>query len=242
MKSLGLKTVQKHWDHYGARDPFWAILSHPEKRNGAWDVREFFETGISEVEAAVRYVESVYPLAHKRRALDFGCGVGRLTQPLGAHFEQVYGVDISPSMIGQAREFNRLGDRCQYLHNDRSDLSMFPDRSFDFIYSNLTLQHVPPRYSRKYIAEMVRVLAPGGALLFRLPGRAHGLRIPGYLRRLGRVIWNLVHPRQPMVGMYGIPKEQVIALVTSYGGQVLDAAPDGSAGPHWESTQYLVTT
>ncbi len=50
----------------------------------------------------------------KRRALDFGCGVGRLTQALARHFNIVDGVDIAPSMIELANQFNRSGGRCRY--------------------------------------------------------------------------------------------------------------------------------
>jgi len=204
-------------------------------------VREFFDTGVSQIENSLRYVESLHPLHSKRRALDFGCGVGRLTQALGLHFHQVWGVDISPSMISQAAKYNRWGDRCQYVRNDRPDLAAFPDRTFDFVFSSLTLQHIPPRYSRKYIAELIRVLAPGGALLFQLPGRRHAHWFPAPVRKTCLALWTLVLPNRPIIGMYGVRKEKVLQLIASSGGQALDCLPDTSAGPVWESTQYLVT-
>ena len=57
------------------------------------------------------------------QALDFGCGVGRLTQALAEHFERVAGVDIAASMIARARQENRHGDRVRYVVNERSDLA-----------------------------------------------------------------------------------------------------------------------
>jgi ubiquinone/menaquinone biosynthesis C-methylase UbiE len=183
---LNLKALRKHWDLFASRDPLWAILTHPDRKGSRWDTREFFETGVWEIGRSLEQVTALHPSLRKLRALDFGCGVGRLTQPLAQHFEQAYGVDISPSMIQQANDYNQRGARCQYVLNERSDLHVFPDQHFDFIYSNITLQHMPPRYSRRYIAEFMRVLAPGGALLFQLPSEA---RDPG--SKIGRAIIRL---------------------------------------------------
>ena len=47
--------------------------------------------------------------AARRSALDFGCGIGRLSQALAEHFDQVYGVDISPKMIELARAAQSQG-------------------------------------------------------------------------------------------------------------------------------------
>jgi SAM-dependent methyltransferase len=119
----------------------------------------------------LRYIASELNFDIRRgAALDFGCGVGRLTQALCRHFERAVGVDIAPSMIRLANQFNRFGDRCRYCLNEANDLRLFADDSFDFIYSNLVLQHMQPDYSKNYIKEFVRVLAPGGIAFFQLPG------------------------------------------------------------------------
>jgi ubiquinone/menaquinone biosynthesis C-methylase UbiE len=221
-----------------------AILTHADRKGSRWDVREFFETGVWEIGKSMEQVEALHPLLKKRRALDFGCGVGRLTQPLAQHFEQVYGVDISASMIQQAKDYNQHGNRCQYVANQTSDLRIFPNEHFDFIYSNITLQHMPPRYSRRYISEFMRVLAPGGGLLFQIPSktRESGSRLGRAIRAFYyRFLWDILHPDTPYMGMYGIPKDDVVQLVTQHGGQLIQAAPDRAAEPEWEGYRYLVT-
>ena len=241
--NLNLKALRKHWDLFASSDPLWAILTHPDRKDSRWDKREFFETGVWEIGRSLEHVESLVPGFRKSRALDFGCGVGRLTQPLAQHFGEVYGVDISASMIQQAKDFNQHGDRCQYVVNQTDDLRIFPDRHFDFIYSNITLQHMPPRYSRRYLAEFMRVLAAGGALLFQIPSTA---RDPG--SRLGRAArtfyygfaWDLLHPGTPYMGMYGIPKDEVVRLLEGHGGRLIQAVPDPAAEPEWEGYRYLV--
>jgi len=87
------------------------------------------------------------------QALDFGCGVGRLTQALAEHFERVAGVDIAASMIARARQENRHGDRVRYVVNERSDLAGLGSERFDLILSLLVLQHMEPAYALGYVAE-----------------------------------------------------------------------------------------
>jgi ubiquinone/menaquinone biosynthesis C-methylase UbiE len=108
------------------------------------------------------------------RALDFGCGVGRLTQPLADHYEEVVGVDIAPSMIELAENLNRRGDRCSYVLNESDDLRAFCDSGFDLIYSNITLQHMEPRYAFRYIKEFLRVLSGDGLLVFYMTSERTG--------------------------------------------------------------------
>ena len=72
-------------------------------------------------------------------------------------------------MIKLAGEYNSHGDRCRYYVNDSDDLKLLEDNTFDFIYSNIVLQHMKPEYSKRYIREFLRVLAPGGVLVFQIP-------------------------------------------------------------------------
>jgi SAM-dependent methyltransferase len=156
------------WEDAARKDPLWAILSDPAKRNRAWNVDEFFETGRRDIERLFSELRARrYSLPHGD-ALDFGCGVGRLTQALAPSFQRVTGVDISPTMIRLAGRLNRFPDRVRYLVNARPDLGVLPAVSFDFIYSDIALQHIPPDQSRAYIAEFLRVLRPGGLAVFQL--------------------------------------------------------------------------
>jgi SAM-dependent methyltransferase len=164
-----LRKLERIWRNLGRDDPFWAALTLSDKRQGGWSSDEFFRTGDAEIHAALQIADRRGWTVKRRRALDFGCGAGRLTQALAARFDRVDGVDISGPMIAAARQHNRFGQRCQYHHRVASDLNVFRDGVFDFIYSVVTLQHVPPEYSQKYIGEFIRVLAPNGLLMFQLP-------------------------------------------------------------------------
>src|SRR6266545_7809449 len=93
--AMDLNDLQTTWHTQGRVDPLWAILSDPAKKGRRWDAEEFFATGVREVERLMSYLRGLPGAALGRRAaLDFGCGVGRLTQPLAEHFTEVVGVDL----------------------------------------------------------------------------------------------------------------------------------------------------
>jgi SAM-dependent methyltransferase len=126
-------------------------------------------TGVHEIDGVLAWLDELGVVLRTGRALDFGCGVGRLTQALAKKFTLCDGVDIAPSMIERADEINRFGDRCRYHVNDRDDLALFEDATFDFVYSDIVLQHIAPEYSARYVSEFTRILAPGGVVVFQLP-------------------------------------------------------------------------
>ena len=169
---MDLDSLKRQWDQFGREDPLWAILTDDAKRHGGWDTAEFFETGRFEVRWVLERIERSLSAAGGRvefgDALDFGCGVGRLTQALCERFERCDGVDIAPSMIRLAEKFNRFKEKCNYRVSSTDDLSMFADSSLDFIYTAHVLQHMEPRYARRYISEFHRILRPGGVMVFEM--------------------------------------------------------------------------
>ncbi len=173
-----LDNLQRNWNAFGKKDPLWAILTDPDRRRRKWDLEAFFKTGQTEINDVLQYAGVLDLPRARHRALDFGCGVGRLTQAMCAHFDACDGVDIAPSMIQQARDLNSYGDRCRYHVNASGDLSLFETNSFDFIYSRIVLQHIRPEYSKEYVREFVRVLHPGGLLAFQVPSELKPEALP----------------------------------------------------------------
>jgi SAM-dependent methyltransferase len=241
-----LRSLSRHWDAFGRTDPLWAVLADPTKKHNGWDIDEFFGTGRTEVASVLDYVVSLGIKLPHRRALDFGCGVGRITQALADHFDEVVGVDIAPSMIDEARKHNKYGERCRFVLNQSDSLRAFGDACFGFVYSNIVLQHIKPRHTRRYICEFLRLLAPGGLAVFQLPshrvaelqraGRLAWLPLPIWLRwRKMRQLFDF-----PRMDVYGIPRDEVTALVRQCGGHVIDVVPDVSAGQSWAGFRYCV--
>ena len=164
-----LQDSQRYWDRHAAADPLWTVLAFPDKSGRRWTLHEFMKTGEREIALLFHRLLELQLKLPARRALDFGCGVGRLTQALARRQERVLGADISPVMIDLARRLNRYPDRVEYLCTAEAGLETLPPGSFDCIYSNIVLQHVAPNVSVQYLAEFFRLLAPGGLLVFQLP-------------------------------------------------------------------------
>jgi SAM-dependent methyltransferase len=174
--------------------------------------------------------------------------VGRLTQALAPHFDECLGVDISEEMLAEARRLAESVPGVRFVLNDRDELRQFGDGSFDLVYSHIVLQHVPDRAAvLSYIAEFVRVLAPGGLVSFQLPSRIarrHRLqphrRAWSALRRLGVGPEALYRLRLQPIHMGSAPVAEVTGVLRAAGGHVL--AVDTSASPSGnESSIYYVT-
>ncbi len=146
---MSLRRQKQEWEELGNMDPYWAILAQAGRKFGKWDTNEFFATGAQEI---ARVMESTADLGYpsgREVALDFGCGVGRLTRALAKYFQQCYGVDISESMVAKAKEINRSFPNCSFFVNTEEHLSTFADDCFDLIYTNLVLQHLPRKATIK---------------------------------------------------------------------------------------------
>jgi SAM-dependent methyltransferase len=163
--------LQRDWEGLAVDDPLWAVLTRPDRRGGRWDPDEFFATGSEEVAAVIGRVRRLAPALWPGRALDFGCGVGRLTRPLADHFDEVVGVDIAPTMIDLARRYHADRPSCRFEVNQTEDLARFPSGRFDLVLSLIVLQHVPPATAVRYLRELCRVVAPGGVLAVQVPAR-----------------------------------------------------------------------
>ena len=168
---MDLDDVRRTWSRLAEVDPLWAVLSDPGKENGRWREAEFFQRGEDEIAGLLSQLESIGVRVRAGTCLDFGCGVGRLTQALARRFDEAHGVDIAEPMIDQARRYNRVGDRCRYHVNTDPDLRRFAGGTFDFLYSNIVLQHMPPAAALGYVQEFVRVLRPGGIAVFQIPSQ-----------------------------------------------------------------------
>jgi 2-polyprenyl-3-methyl-5-hydroxy-6-metoxy-1,4-benzoquinol methylase len=165
---MTLERDKRTWDALAAADPLWSVSTVPAFLGGE-NVAEFFATGSADVTAMFDFLAHAGVEPARGRALDFGCGVGRLSAALAEHFAEVVGVDISAEMVRLARGFNER-DNLRFQVNGHADLTAFEDESFDLVLSLAVLQHVSdPAAIRSYIREFARVARPGGVIVFQLP-------------------------------------------------------------------------
>jgi SAM-dependent methyltransferase len=163
------KAMRKDWNTRAQEDANYYVAfgrrDQPEE--------EFFDSAAAVIRAIEhemkRFPASQNPRA--RRALEIGCGPGRLLRPLSRRFGEIHGVDVSDEMIALARE-RLLGIPHAHVHaTSGADLAAFADDSFDFVYSYAVFQHIPSRdVVFQYLAEARRVLKPGGILKCQING------------------------------------------------------------------------
>jgi SAM-dependent methyltransferase len=227
---VSLERHRQDWEHLAETDPLWAVLTRPGRKGGRWDVDEFFATGEAEIAHVLSVADALGRPEHRGRALDFGCGVGRLTRALCARFEHTLGIDISAVMVDQARRLNEGLSGCDFRVNAAPDLTQLESASFDFVYSSIALQHIPTvREIEGYVTELLRVARPDGLVVFGLPHHIPSLwtiqprrRVYALLRRLGvSEQWMLRRTPLTPMRMTPMPEENVRSLLEREGAAVL---------------------
>jgi SAM-dependent methyltransferase len=185
---VSLRKLKSTWEDLGRSDPLWAVLTYPGTRNGQWDPDEFMATGLDQVAWAGELLDG-HGLSFGRRVLDFGCGVGRLTNALATHVDEAVGVDISESMIEQATALNQYPDRVSFRSYDGGRLP-FEDASFDSALSLIVLQHAPPPVQLACLLELQRVVRVGGVICLQIP--SHTKSVPALKPKCRRALIEIV--------------------------------------------------
>ena len=238
----------------------WSILADMTKAGNRWSQEDFFATGVLEIADVMRDIDAFTPGLERTRALDFGCGIGRLSQALALYFEEVVGVDIAPSMIERAAALNQASQTCRYVLNETDNLQTFGADYFTFVYSNIVLQHMPVASAKRYLREFARVLRPGGLLIFQLPESP-----PRTLPYLTYCTLNFLLPYTPrpiidlfrrikyrnvdaefirrlprvVMEMNGMSNETVSETVDSANLKLLEIKYAGDLGGGWKSFRYV---
>jgi len=115
----------------------------------------------SDEEISARLAKYLPLFAGQRQVLDIGCGRGEFLALLKTNGQQAVGLDLSDSMLEEARAKGLdclKADALQYLQSR-------PAASLDGIFSSQVIEHFQPEYLRRVISECFRVLRPGAVLL-----------------------------------------------------------------------------
>src|SRR5580704_6796047 len=164
--------MRDDWNARAREDAGYYVAFGRREQNDA----DFYATATEVVNGLEKELLRV-PAAQRRewKALEIGCGPGRLMRPMSRHFAEIHGVDVSDQMIALAR--GRLADipNAHPHVSDGASLREFSQDWFDFVYSYAVFQHIPSReVVSEYMREIHRVLKPGGLARLQFNGLPRG--------------------------------------------------------------------
>ena len=136
------------------------------------------------------------PNGRKLRVLDFACGCGRLSRYLAMHPEvDAYGSDVNPEMVAWCRaELPGV----MTLVNAVSPPMQVPSDFFDLVFSLSLFSHLPERRASEWLADIARVMLPGGLLI----ATVHGLPA-----------MEIIRGSRAHQAMFGLNEEEIGALM-----------------------------
>jgi glycosyltransferase involved in cell wall biosynthesis len=218
-----LSHIQQVWTRLGVEDPHWSVVSTAEFRRDriAETIGRFKESGRIEAANLERLLARVgMQVPRSVTALEYGCGVARVTRWLAARFDRVVGVDVSENHLKEARAY--LGaesvSNVNLVHVSRLEqLDELP--AFGFLYSKIVLQHNPPPVIARILTTLCRRLSTGGVGVIQVPTHAVGysFRVEDYLRNMA----NLSN-----MEMHVLPQNVVFAILQSAGCVPLEVSRD----------------
>ena len=129
---------------------------------GITDEEEIVENG----RISAEFFRQVLEITPQTRVLEIGCGIGRVGRELARYCQEWVGVDISAPMIEIARKRLEGIPNAKLEVLPRSDLSIFPDRSFDAIYCTIVFMHLDAWDVFRYIRDAHRCLRAEGRAYF----------------------------------------------------------------------------
>ena len=94
------------WRELGATQPYWGVLTHPDYRTENLtpaNLEAFYASGGQYIGDVVRSLKAATGKQAGGRALDFGCGAGRLAEAMTKYARSVTGFDISPGMLESSK-------------------------------------------------------------------------------------------------------------------------------------------
>jgi SAM-dependent methyltransferase len=233
--------ARRLWSKLGEAAPHWSVL--PEDRYRPERIEEnrraFRASGAAEAAALLADLARCGVEAGEvPRLVEHGCGVGRVTAHLAAHFPEVACVDVSGEHLSVARaELKGRGlVHLRFLRAKEGDWMPGPEGGYDLWYSRRVLQWNPPPLIRQMLWAAFAGLAPRGVAVFQVPVWRAGYRFSAASYLGGR------QPAEPELHL--MPQADIFRLAAEAGMWVLGAwddshLPIAKPGP-WRSTLFVM--
>ncbi len=228
------------WRRWGERDPYYAVLLDARHRRTVLDgasLAALYASGERYVAWLEQQFDLLAPNRQRQRALDFGCGVGRITLALAPRYQAAIGVDIAPGMLREAeKQASSRG-----IANARFVASLDSVEPVDAICAFSVLQHMDQAEAEATTRALIDRLRPGGvgAIHILIADRRSWLRrlYTSLVRQapLLRLPLNLLRRRplfDPLVQMNPHSLARLVGVLQSAGAKTQIADALGSAAGH----------
>jgi ubiquinone/menaquinone biosynthesis C-methylase UbiE len=175
-----MMTADQHAQQHGTGEPVGLVLHSPFR----YDLRLFLHTGGREG-AFRRSLVELAGIKAGDRVLDVGCGTGSLAiaaAKVVGTAGSVVGIDPSPEFIVRAAKKAGRAGNVRFVTGAAQDLP-FDDASFDVALCTLVFHQLPPDGIHAAVAEMVRILKPGGRVMIVDIGGDQGDRQTIHVKR-----------------------------------------------------------
>lgn len=230
--------VAETWEELGRERPHWSVMSNDEFLPEHIDQTEaqFHASGKADLDRLVATIERCGRRAEEfPTVLEFGCGLGRITNHLAERFERVLARDISQPHLDLAARHSTAqghGETISYGLARMPDFGM--DQPFDLWFSVIVLQHNPPPIMAQILARVFAMLRPGGLAVFQLPTYAARYRFA-----LDTYLASERHANA--FEMHCLPQSAVFALAADAGCRVIEVVEDHVVGdPDWMSNVIVI--
>lgn len=146
---------------------------------GVWGAAFYTEGRVIIDQVAAAFRAAGRPLECAAAILDFGCGCGRVLRSFQhcPHDGEVWGCDVDAEAIAWDRA--HLGGIARFCRNPPLPPAPFAAGTFDAIYAISVFTHMPEEVQFAWLAELRRLLRPGGIFLASLHGRHYWTADPG---------------------------------------------------------------
>jgi ubiquinone/menaquinone biosynthesis C-methylase UbiE len=154
------------WKLYGDENPYYGVISDDrlqQKNLNAEAMAQFWQSGLDHIDEVLRKIrQHIDPNFSPGHALDFGCGVGRLVFAIRKRCDYVTGIDVSPSMLAEAKRQAALQSIDQLTFIQSSDCQELGVSLFDFLHSYIVFQHIPVARGNAILDRLLASLRSGG--------------------------------------------------------------------------------
>ncbi|MFC5344035.1 class I SAM-dependent methyltransferase [Brevundimonas staleyi] len=154
-----MRDTDADWRLWGEADPYFGVLAHDRYRRANLTddaLSEFWASGVKDAAEFAGVLERFFGDFPKASALDFGCGVGRLSRGMARLCDQVTGLDVSPGMLAEAAV--GAPANTTFVH------ALDEGQTFDWINSIIVFQHIPPERGYEILDGLLQRVNFGGAI------------------------------------------------------------------------------